>query len=104
MPHTIRVPTEIERRALLDVLKYAILDVRNHANEMTWEQVSHLMDAVHNIPYYLETNEEHYWNALLRDMNHFDERRYDLFDLFLCGCLMGLYEQLKMKHVHSTEQ
>lgn len=67
--------------------------------EMTREQIFHLMDAVHNIPSYLQTYEEHYWETIMWELNYFDEKKHDLM---LCRHMLELYTKLKHKHEKDT--
>lgn len=100
MSNPLRIPTGVERLALLDTLSYGIMIVRNWSIEMSWQQISHVMGAVHNIPFYLQTYEEHYWDAILWDLESADLQLYDLpFD----GNLLGVYEPSKLRHEESLD-
>lgn len=45
---------------------------------MTVEHISQLMDAVHNIPIYLQSKTLDGWETILWDLQNFDSRGYDM--------------------------
>lgn len=100
MQHPVRTPSEIERLALLDVLTHVILMVRANSINMTGEQVSHLMDAVHNIPLFLQTNETLLWETILWDLRHCDSRG---MKMPYCETLMEWYNRAYRRYADQAE-
>lgn len=99
--HAKRPPTEIEQLALLDVVTHAILTVRNCVSMMTVEHISQLMDAVHNIPIYLQSRTLDGWETILWDLQNFDSRGNDMP---YGGKLIECYQASYRRHAESIER
>jgi hypothetical protein len=59
--------------ALLEVVCHSILNVRGLACEMSPEQLFDLMDAIHNIPIYLQHGGDDFWETIEFDIARYDE-------------------------------
>lgn len=69
--------TDVNARALLEVAYRVSIHVRSYSSgesPVTPSQLHWLMDAIHNIPLYLQSGQEDYWAGIEWSMRHYDRR------------------------------
>lgn len=76
------VDTLIKRnaKALLEVVYQVSIHVRSHSSgegRITPSQLHWLMDAIHNIPLYIQTGHADYWSGIEWSMRYHDQRFAD---------------------------
>ena len=67
-------------KALLELVYRVSIHVRSYSlgeGRITSSQLHWLMDAIHNIPLYLQSGQEDYWLGIEWSMRHYDERFAD---------------------------
>ena len=63
-----------QTRALLEVVYRVSIHVRALSSEMTSQEIHWLMDAIHNIPHYLQSGDPDFWHAIAWSFRSYDER------------------------------
>lgn len=74
------VPLDTNAKALLELVYRVSIHVRAYSSgesRITAAQLYWLMDAVHNIPLYLQSGDEDYWFGIEWSMRHYDRRFAD---------------------------
>jgi hypothetical protein len=73
-------PIDSNAKALLELVYRVSIHVRAYSSgegRITPSQLHWLMDAIHNIPLYLQSGHEDYWSGIEWSMRHYDQRFAD---------------------------